>query len=144
MVKEQVEKTMKKALMSIAKKEGKTAKSICVFIHTKPTKEEPECRPKYFYSVDGNIVKGEDGKTKELYFVRDILGVKFDLLGMEALAINFFAQYFKNKSEELKTESKSLYIMITSCVEDAKELILALYKNAQEIKRFSLEEIFPE
>lgn len=143
MIREQVEKQMKKALLSFAKKEDKGADGIAFFIHTKPTEEEPELMPKYFYAIDGTPVQ-ENGKTKSLRFVQDILGKKLDLMGMEHLASSFLSQYFARTVEETKAQPKDLYLMITGADAEAKELVVVLYKKAEVIKNLNMEEIFGE
>jgi len=143
MVKETVEKTMKKALLSFAEKEGKPANNIAFFIHTKPNEEDPALTPKYFYAIDGIPVQ-ENGGLKNLKFTQDILGKKFDLLGTEMIASNFLASYFKNVSQETESDPRSLYLMITSEDEKAQGLIIALYKGSEVIKHLQLEDIFGE
>lgn len=142
MVKELVEKTMKKALNRFAEKEGKTANNIAFFIHTKPNEQEPNLAPKYFYSVDGETIM-ENGKIKDINFTNDILGKKFDF-GTEAMASHFLAGYFSNVSEEIKADPRSLYVMITSADEKADNLILALYKGANILRELKLEDVFGE
>jgi hypothetical protein len=78
MVKEHVEKTMKKAVTQYAEKMGVEKNKVAFFIHTKPTVEAPELLPRYFYTVNGVPVKKEDGSLHELRFTQDILGKKFD------------------------------------------------------------------
>jgi len=143
MVREKVEKTMKKALLAFSQKAGKDVTALAFFVHTKPTKEEPELMPKYFYTVDGKPVL-EDGKLKDLDFVRDILGKKFDLLGMGAMASQFFMQFFNKESRETESDPKSLYVGIQPMDEDLKELGIALYKDGAILKNMKLDEIFGE
>jgi hypothetical protein len=143
MVQDKVRKTMRKALLSFAEKENKGADSIAIFIHTKPTDEQPMLLPKYFYAVDGTPVQ-ENGRLKELRFVQDILGKKMDLMGMEAISANFLATYFKNTAEEVEADPKTLYIMIKGQDEKANELTLALYKGSKVEKHLKLEDIFGE
>ena len=143
MIREHVEKTMKKALKTFAVKAETEANKIAFFIHTKPSEIDPTLTPKYFYSVDGQTVT-ENGKLKDLRFTQDILGKKFDLLGTEAMASQFLSNYFKNISEKEEADPRSLYIMITSVDEEVKELKLALYKGSEVLKNLDLEEIFGE
>ena len=143
MIRDHVEKTMRKALISFSDKAGITANRVAFFIHTKPSEEDPTLTPKYFHSINGKTVT-EDGKLKELRFTQDILGKKFDLLGTEAMAQQFLANYFKNISETHDADPRSLYIMITSKDEEAKELKLALYKGSEVLSNLKLEDIFGE
>jgi hypothetical protein len=143
MVKEHVEKTMKKAVKNYSQKLGVEQSSIAFFIHTKPTKEEPQFLPRYFYTIDGVPSKNEDGSLKELRFTQDILGKKFDLLGTEVLANQFLQSYFKNVSEEFDTKANSLYIMIKGS-KTPDELDLALYKDNAVLKTLDLGQIFGE
>lgn len=143
MIREHVEKTMKKALKTFAAKAGMEANKIAFFIHTKPSEEDPTLTPKYFYSVDGQTVT-ENGKLKDLRFTQDILGKKFDLLGTEAMASQFLSNYFKNVSENKNVDPRSLYIYITASDEEAKELKLALYKGSEVLNNLDLGEIFGE
>ena len=144
MVREHVEKTMKKALKKFAKKADTEPQNIAFFIHTKPSEADPSLTPKYFYSVEGKTVTDENGKLKNLRFTQDILGKPFDLLGTEALANNFLQSYFKTFCSEMQVEPKSLYIMITTSDSEAKKLKLAAYKGSEAIKELELEEIFGE
>ena len=143
MVKDHVEKTMKKALLRFAEKEAVSANRIAFFIHTKPTDEEPELTPQYFYAIDGVPVQKE-GKLKALHFTQDILGKRIDMLGTSFLAANFLSKHFAKISEENEADPKTLYIMITSKDEDAKELSIALYKGNKVLKEIELDEIFGE
>ena len=143
MIRDHVEKTMKKALKTFAANEDTDANKIAFFIHTKPSEEDPTLNPKYFYSVNGRTVT-ENGKLKDLRFTQDILGKKFDLLGTEVMASQFLANYFKNVSETHDADPRSLYIMITSSDEEAKKLTLALYKGSEVLKNLKLEDVFGE
>jgi hypothetical protein len=143
MVRDHVEKTMKKALLRFAEQEGKPANKIAFFIHTKPTDEQPELEPKYFYAVDGVPVQ-EDGKLKDLKFTQDILGKKIDMLGTSFLAANFLSKHFAKISEEHEADPRTLYVMITCADEVAEELTIALYKGNEVIKKMELDEIFGE
>tara|TARA_R110001592_G_scaffold79638_5_gene238033 strand:- start:284 stop:718 length:435 start_codon:yes stop_codon:yes gene_type:complete len=144
MVKEHVEKAMKKAVAKFAEKLGVEKNKIAFFIHTKPSVEAPELLPKYFHTVNGVPVKKEDGSLHELRFTQDILGKKFDLLGTELMAKQFLSSYFKTVSEEYKANANSLYIMIKGSDQDKNELALALYKDSTVIKNLDLEQIFGE
>jgi len=144
MVKEHVEKTMKKAVTTYAEKLGVEKNKVAFFIHTKPTAEAPELLPRYFYTVNGVPVKKEDGSLHELRFTQDILGKKFDLLGTELMAKQFLASYFKTVSEEFKAKANSLYIMIKGSDKDKNELDLALYKDNTVLKTLDLGQIFGE
>jgi hypothetical protein len=143
MVKEHVEKTMKKAILRFAEKEGRPANEIAFFIHTKPTEEAPELEPKYFYAIGGVPVQ-ENGKIKDLRFTQDILGKKIDMLGTSYLAANFLSKYFASTSEEFEADPKTLYVMITVIDKEAKNLAIALYKSSQVVKEMKLDEIFGE
>ena len=144
MVKEHVEKTMKKAVSRYAEKLGVEKNKVAFFIHTKPTVEAPELLPRYFYTVNGVPVKKEDGSLHELRFTQDILGKKFDLLGTELMAKQFLASYFKTISEEFKAKANTLYIMIKGSDKNQNELDLALYKGNTALKALDLGEIFGE
>jgi hypothetical protein len=144
MIREHVEKTMKKALKTFADKAGTEANKIAFFIHTKPSEEDPTLTPKYFYSVEGKTVMEEDGSLKNLRFTQDILGKKFDLLGTEMLASQFLSNYFKNISEAAEADPRNLYVMITASDEEAKKLIVAIYEGSEVLKNLQLEEIFGE
>lgn len=134
---------MKKALKSFAEEKNVTPNEVDIFIHTKPTKEQPTLEPKYFYTVKGNTVKDENG-VKELDFVRDILGKKIDLLGMGVISAQFLGNYFKSISEEHSVDPRLLYIRITSSDKNAENLLIALYKKTEVLKRLKLEEVFGE
>lgn len=144
MVKDHVEKTMKKALVKFAKDEKTEPNKVAFFIHTKPNEADPSLAPKYFYSVNGKTKTDENGKLKDLRFTQDILGKKFDLLGTEALANQFLQSYFKTFCSEMEVEPKSLYIMITASDMEAKKLKLAAYKGAEVLQELKLEDIFGE
>jgi hypothetical protein len=144
MVREHVEKTMKKALKRFAGDANTTPNNIAFFIHTKPNEADPSLSPKYFYSIEGRTVTDENGKLKDLRFTQDILDKKFDLLGTEALAKNFLQSYFKTFCTEMEIDPKSLYIMITTSDEEAKKLKLAAYKGSEVVRELELEEIFGE
>jgi|3_EtaG_2_1085321.scaffolds.fasta_scaffold254493_2 predicted 3-demethylubiquinone-9 3-methyltransferase (glyoxalase superfamily) len=139
MVKDIVEKTMRKAINNFAEKEEVETTSINFFIHTK----NEELTPQYFYAIDGKVVQ-ENGKTKELNFVKDILGVKFDLTGKSLMSSQYLANYFQILSEEEKKEAKNLYIMIRSTDLEVKKLGVSLFNNNIKIKDLELEEIFGE
>jgi len=137
MVREQVEKTMKKALNKYAEKEGTDPSNIAFFIHTKPNEADPTLAPKYFYSVNGQTVMGEDGKLLDLRFTQDILGKKFDLLGMEAMAEQFLSQYFKRISKEVDATPNSLYVSISADPKWTNKLRFMLIKNGSELLKCS-------
>lgn len=143
MIREHVEKTMRKALRSFADEANTDANKIAFFIHTKPSEADPTLTPKYFYSVNGQTVM-ENGKLKDLRFTQDILGKKFDLLGTEVMASQFLSNYFKNVSEAHEADPRSLYVMITSSDTEGKKLVVALYKGSQVLKNLNLEDIFGE
>ena len=144
MVKEHVEKAMKKAVTKFAEKLGVEKNKIAFFFFFKPTVEAPELLPKYFHTVNGVPVNKEDGSLHELRFTQDILGKKFDLLGTEMMAKQFLSSYFKTVSKEYKANANSLYIMIKGSSQDENELALALYKDNVVIKNLDLEQIFGE
>lgn len=144
MVQGKVEKTMKKALNNFSAKEGVKANDIALFIHTKPSEADPTLTPKYFYTVNGEMKKDENGKLLNLRFTQDILGLKFDMLGMEAIAAQFLSNYFKNLSEETDSDPRTLYIMIGTSDSEAKELILAVYRGSEVLKNLTLSDIFGE
>ena len=75
MVKEHVEKTMKKAVKTYAEKLGVKKSDIAFFIHTKPTEEAPELLPKYFYTVNGI-----PAKKIQIYFVNNVTSMKVNNL----------------------------------------------------------------
>ena len=144
MVKDHVEKTMKKAIRTYAETSGVDANNISFFIHTKPTTEDPTLLPQYFYTVNGTPVTEEDGSLKNLRFTQDILGKKFDLLGTEIMAAQFLSNFFKNKSEEHEINPRQLYVMIATSDKEARDLIIALYNGSEVLKTLKLEEIFGE
>jgi len=139
MVKELVEKTLRKALNRFAGNEGLPSNSIQFFIHTK----NEDLSPQYFYAIDWKVIENE-GKPKELNFTQDILGKKFDLQGREMLSKQFFTNYFKVLGDDTKEDIKSLYIIVTTHDEIAEDLTLALYKNNDKLRDLKLEEIFGE
>lgn len=143
MVRDQVEKTMRKALLSFAGKEQRPANDISLFIHTKPTEDAPALSPKYFYAVEGKPVT-EEGKLKDLDFTKDILGKKIDMLGQSYLASQFLTGYFEKTCKKHEVEPNELYVRIDSKDSEAKALKIALYKNAEVLKKIKLEEIFLE
>ena len=138
MVTQQIEKTMKKALVRFSEKEGTKANEIQMMIHTK----NDEFTPEYFYLVKGSPKADEDGNVLALDFNNDILNVKMDLLQREMMASQFLKNYFKNVGEIEKVNPQEIYLMITSKDESAKELTIGLYNNADEIRQLSLGEVF--
>lgn len=138
MVTQQIEKTMKKALLRFSEKEEVKANDIQVAIHTK----NDEFTPEYFYLIKMSPKMDEHGEVLSLDFNRDILNVKMDLLQREMLASQFLKNYFKNVGEMEKVNPKAIYLMITSKDESAKELIVGLYHNATELRQLSLGEVF--
>tara|TARA_R110002020_G_scaffold185953_5_gene383840 strand:- start:268 stop:762 length:495 start_codon:yes stop_codon:yes gene_type:complete len=160
MVKGIVEKTLKKALIKFATEKDTKANSIAFYIHTK----NDEYNPEYFYSVNGQVVVGENGSPTSLRFTQDILGLKMDLQGREMISSQFLSRYFKTLSEityadllnELSEEKKAftteealtkidvknLYIMVTSADEEAKKLRMAIYNKNHLINEMKLEHIF--
>ena len=143
MVRDQVEKTMRKALLSFAGKENRPANDISLFIHTKPTEEAPALSPKYFYAIEGKPVL-EEGKLKDLDFTKDILGKKIDMLGQSFLASQFLTGYFEKTCKKHEIEPNRLYVRIDAKDEEAKQLKIGLYNNADVIKNIELDEIFGE
>lgn len=141
MVREQVEKTMKKALVRFSENEKVTANRIAFFIHTKNENLSPE----YFYAIDGKPVRDESGGLKNLRFTQDILGKKMDLLGTEFLATQFLSNYYKSFCSENEIDPNMLYVMITAADEEAKKLSIALYNGNQVLKDdMKLDQIFGE
>jgi hypothetical protein len=141
MIKEQVEKTMKKALVRFSENENITANRIAFFIHTK----NDDLSPAYFYAIDGKPVKDEQGELVHLRFVQDILNRKMDLLGTEYVTKQFLSNYYKTYCSENKINPKMLYVMITSADEEAKKLSIALYNGNQVLNdNMKLDQIFGE
>ena len=138
MVTQQIEKTMKKALVRFSEKEETKVSEIQMMIHTK----NEELTPEYFYLVKGVPKANEDGSIMDLDFNNDILNVKMDLLQREMLASQFLKNYFKNVGEMEKASPQEIYLMITSKDESAKKLTIGLYHNANEIRQLSLGEVF--
>ena len=156
MISTQIEKTMKKALITFAQKEGKCATDISFIIHTKPTEKSPELTPQYFYAVCNKPVteevkvKMQNGEEENkqvpigLRFTQDILGIKFDLLGQEVIAAQFLMQYFKSISESKKIPPRNIYISIGATDGEAKNIIVGLYKGQEVIETLKLEDVFGE
>ena len=138
MVTQQIEKTMRKALVRFSELEDVKANEIQMMIHTK----NDELLPEYFYLVNFNPKLDENGQTKELDFNNDILNIKMDLLSRGAMASQFLKNYFKNIAEMEKAKPNEIYLMITSADDEAKELVVGLYNNATELRKLSLGEVF--
>ena len=138
MVTQQIEKTMKKALLRFSEKEVVGVKDIQIAIHTKTD----EFIPEYFYLVNMSPKTDDNGDVIKLDFNGDILNVKMDLLQREMLAQQFLKNYFNTVGEMEKVSPKEIYLMITSKDESAKELTIGLYHNATELRQLSLGEVF--
>ena len=94
--------------------------------------------------MNGKTVTTEDGKLKNLRFTQDILGIKFDLMGLEIMAAQFLASYFATISKEYDANPSNLYIMITSSDKEVTDLVLAVYEGSGVLKNLKLDEIFGE
>lgn len=136
MVKGQVTKIMTKALQRFAKKHNTTSDKICIFIRMKQN-EEGELEPSYCKTVNGKWVKDDSGNTKDLDFNRDILDLKFDLLGRSALTAHFLSGYFKDISEKMNINKDEIFILIGSVDDSVSKLRLSLWKNDKEAKTFT-------
>ncbi len=139
MVRGQVEKNMKKALIRFGENHSVAPSDVKVFIHTK----SEELTPEYFYAVKGETVL-EDGKLKKLDFNNDILNVKWDFLQREPMTSQFLSNYFKNVSISEKVDPENLYVMITADKINPNFLIVALYEGSEVLRKLDLEEIFGE
>ena len=95
MVKGQVKKIMKSALVRCAKENNVETEKVAIFIHTK----SDDCEPLYFKTVSEITDKDDNGNTKSLDFNRDILNVKFDLLQRAYLTANFMKGYIRSVAE---------------------------------------------
>ena len=138
MIAERVEKTMKKALKKLTAEQSCSPNDIAIYIHTKPTEENPALSPKYFYTKNGKPIRS-------LVFTKDILGFKIDLMGTEALVSQFMQNYFKNTQESTNIPAKDSYIMIKAADENYENLNLALKDSKGAlIKKLTLEEVFGE
>jgi hypothetical protein len=146
MVKGQTTKIMTKALTRFAKNHNTTVDKVCIFIRLKENEEEPS----YCKTVNGKWVLDETNKTKELKFNRDILDLKFDLLGREQLTAHFMCGYFAKVSEKENIPSKEIYLMISSVDDKMSDLKLLLFQNSIEnktfkaIKKITLDDVFGE
>lgn len=138
MITKQVEKVMRGALKSFSKKNDVKCNNIQVMIHTK----NEEMFPEYFYLVDGAPKKDDNGEVKVLSFNKDILGTKLDFLNREAITATFLQKYFKETSAKHEIEPKSIYFMISSKDEEAKELYVLLFNESKQVKSLSLKEMF--
>jgi hypothetical protein len=141
MVKGQVKKIMKSALVRFAKENNVETEKVAIFIHTKTD----DCEPLYFKTVSGITEKDSvTGATKSLDFNRDILNVKFDLMQRAYLTANFMKGYISSVAEVEDINAKEIYILIGSKNTDASELKFVLYHKSKALRGLTLEDIFGE
>jgi hypothetical protein len=140
MVKGQVKKIMKSALVRFAKENNVETEKVAIFIHTK----SDDCEPLYFKTVSGVTDKDDNGNTKGLDFNRDILNVKFDLMQRAYLTANFMKGYISSVAEVEDINAKEIYILIGSKNSDASELKFVLYHKSKALRGLTLEDIFGE
>ena len=140
MVKGQVKKIMKSALVRFAKENNVETEKVAIFIHTK----SDDCEPLYFKTVSGITDKDDNGNTKSLDFNRDILNVKFDLMQRAYLTANFMKGYISSVAEVEEINAKEIYILIGSKNTDASELKFVLYHKSKALRGLTLEDIFGE
>lgn len=140
MVKGQVKKIMKSALVRFAKENNVETEKVAIFIHTK----SDDCEPLYFKTVSGVTDKDDKGNTKGLDFNRDILNVKFDLMQRAYLTANFMKGYIASVAEVENINAKEIYILIGSKNSDASELRFVLYHSSKALRPLTLEDIFGE
>ena len=138
MVKGQVKKIMKSALVRFAKESNVETEKVSIFIHTK----SDDCEPLYFKTIGGVTEKDEKGNTKSLDFNRDILNVKFDLMQRAYLTANFMKGYISSVAEVENINAKEIYILIGSKNSDASELRFVLYHKNKALRPLTLEDIF--
>lgn len=126
---------MTNCLIRLASNEKKHETSVSIGIRT----TEEDFTPSYFYTVNGQPVMNED-KTefKELDFNRDILGVKFDLLGQKYLTANYIKNLIKSVVEVEKIPSKELFYLIRFIDSDSKVLTVGMYQKGKFLRSMSI------
>ena len=144
MIKEKVEDMMKTALNKFAQQENVTPNNIAFFIHTKPTQEDPELTPKYFYTKNNDVVLDEQGKTKELDFKKDILGKRIDFLGISEMTSNFLKNYIKSECKTNNIHPTKIYLRISSTDEQLSKVNVIMFNGTEQVKTLTLEEVFNE
>jgi hypothetical protein len=126
---------MTNCLIRLASNEKKHETSVSIGIRT----TEEDFTPSYFYTVNGQPVMNEE-KTefKELDFNRDILGVKFDLLGQKYLTANYIKNLIKSVVEVEKIPSKELFYLIRFIDSDSKVLTVGMYQKGKFLRSMSI------
>lgn len=126
---------MTNCLIRLASNEQKHETSVSIGIRT----TEEDFTPSYFYTVNGQPVMNEE-KTefKELDFNRDILGVKFDLLGQKYLTANYIKNLIKSVVEVEKIPSKELFYLIRFIDSDSKVLTVGMYQKGKFLRSMSI------
>ena len=137
MVKGKVTKIMREAINRFAQKYNVEANKVSLFIHTKTDDYEPL----YFKSVNGQVVKDENGKTKNLKFTRDILDKKIDFLGTEFFVSKALKDYFERVSKVREIEAKELNIMIGCSDLKAENLRFALLHKSTILTPITIEDV---
>ena len=95
--------------------------------------ETEDANPQYKVCVDGKSVRVVD--------FNEVLGVKIDLLGRQAMAKPFISQKMMGIANEQSTYPQNIYIFIYP-KDDVNDVGLISYKNKQVISKFQLEELF--
>lgn len=136
-----VRSIMVNAVHNFAKKDGVEPNEVQFFIHTKGKSEiDGGADIKYFYAINGKPVKKEGGGVVDISFL-DILGKKLDIIGMGMIASQYLRTVFFENAKELDCEQEDLYIMLIPN-KDADDVACCLYKEANAVKRQTLDDLF--
>lgn len=126
---------MTDCLLRLAKNADVDTKSVSIGIRT----TEEDFSPSYFYTVNGQPVMNEETKEfKELDFNKDILGVKFDLLGQKYLTANYIKNLIKSVVEVEKIPSKELFYLIRFVDSGSKVLTVGMYQKGKFLRSMSI------
>ena len=72
---------------------------------------------------------------------KEILNVKFDLMGREAICGGFISNTLQKYAKEFSCEMSQLFVVIYLLENEEKDIRLFLYRGADAIKEIELEEI---
>jgi len=126
---------MTNCLLRLATQENVDPKSVSIGIRT----VEDDFTPSYFYTVNGQPVMNEETKDlKELEFNKDILGVKFDLLGQKYLTANYIKTLIKSVVEVENIPAKQLFYLISFVDSGAKVLTVGMYQKGRFLRSMSI------
>lgn len=129
MINEYVEKIMRNGITNFAEQLKKSTADIQILIVWDKNLEGVKYK---------RMIRGE-----ESVFIKfnEILNVKFDLMGREAICGNFIENTIRKYSHQFSCEMSDLFVVIYLMEEEEKDIRLFLYKNSEAIKEIELEEI---